>query len=137
MKRPELKTPRRAASSVEFAVVSLAFFTLLLGMIELGRGLMVDYLLRNAARQACRVGVPSGRTTSDIQTQLNSSLAKSGLPQTTAVVKVNGTVADASTAQSGDRISVDVTLSLGQISWLPGSRYLSANLGGTYALRRE
>jgi Flp pilus assembly protein TadG len=129
--------PRRGATSVEFAVVSLIFFTFILATVELGRGLMVSSQLANTARRACRTAVPAGRSNNDIQTTANTALQQSGLPATNVVVLVNGVQADASTAQSGDRITVNVTLPVSQVSWIPGSRYLSGNLAGTYSLRRE
>ncbi|HEV3443576.1 MAG TPA: TadE family protein, partial [Gemmataceae bacterium] len=47
---------RRGVSSVEFAFVAPIFFLMLLGLIELSRGLMVKHMLLNAARQGCRIG---------------------------------------------------------------------------------
>ena len=67
----------------------------------------------------------------------NAALQRAGLPQTNVTVLVNGAAADASTAQSGDQITVTVTLPVSQVSWLPGTRFLNANLGGSYSLRRE
>jgi Flp pilus assembly protein TadG len=130
-------TPRRAATTVEFAVVSVVFFLFILATFELGRGLMVDYQLRQSARQACRVGVPAGRTNADVQAEVHAALKRNGLPQTDGVIKVNGVVADVSSAASGDKITVDVILPLTQVTWVPFAHYLPTNLGGTYSLRRE
>jgi hypothetical protein len=52
-------------------------------------------------------------------------------------VQVNDATADASTAQSGDEITVIVTIPASSVSWLPGSTYLNLNLYGQYTLRRE
>ena len=46
---------RRAAAAVEFAVVALPFFIIILGLIELGRGFMVQHLLLAAARRCHKV----------------------------------------------------------------------------------
>ncbi len=134
---PGKQARRRGAAAVEFAVVGMIFFVFVLATIELGRGLMVNYLLINAARQACRAGVPSGRSTANIQSAADTALQRSGLAQATVTVLVNGASADASTAQSGDRITVSVTTPLSQVSWVPGTRYLPTTLGGSYSLRRE
>jgi Flp pilus assembly protein TadG len=128
---------RRAATSVEFAVVSVVFFLFILGVIELARGLMVDFQLRHVARQACRVAVPAGRSNSDVQNEVNAALQRNNLPQANAVIKVNGAAGDVGSAQSNDRITVDVSLPLSQVSWVPCARYLPLTLGGTYSLRRE
>jgi Flp pilus assembly protein TadG len=128
---------RRAATAVEFAVVGLVFFTLILAAVELGRGLMADYLLTTTARQACRVGVPAGRSNANIQDQVTTSLQNAKLPPANVTILVNGQAIDASTAKSGDWITVSVTLPVSQVTWVPGTRYLSGNLGGSYTLRRE
>jgi Flp pilus assembly protein TadG len=115
----------------------MVFFIFVFAIVELGRGLMINYLLINTARQACRVGVPAGRSTANIQSAATTALQRSGLPQATVTVLVNGAAADANTAQSGDQITVSVTTPLSQVTWMPGTRYLPATLGGSYSLRRE
>src|SRR3954469_14257490 len=80
---------RRAAAAVEFAVVSVAFVTLVLGIIELGRALMVQHLLTNAARQACRVGVLPGKTNSEISAVAVTTLANQGITGDVVSVQVN------------------------------------------------
>ena len=128
---------RRGATTVEFAVTSLVFFTLVLGIVEIGRALMVQHVLTDAARHGCRVGVLDGKATSDVSTAATAVLNAGGAGSATVTVQVNGVVADASTAQSGDEITVLTSVPAGQISWLPGLRYLTGNLTGQYTLRRE
>jgi Flp pilus assembly protein TadG len=138
MLRPHTgKPPRTAAAAVEFAAVGLVFFTLLLGLIELGRGLMSSYLLTTAARQACRVGVPGGRTTATINDAANDAVSRAGLPAATVAVLVNGNASEAGNAQSGDQITVNVSLSASSISWMPYNRWLTGTMTGSYTLRRE
>src|SRR4051812_8245992 len=96
--RPRTGRGRPAATTVEFALVSMVFLSIVLGIIEVGRGLMVDYLLRHTARQACRVAVPAGRSNTDVQAEVDAALTRNGLPDTDATVKVNGVVADVGTA---------------------------------------
>src|SRR5262245_58450199 len=50
---------RRGVAAVEFAVMATLLFTLVFGMIEVGRGMMVAEMLNNAARNGCRVAVLS------------------------------------------------------------------------------
>src|SRR5579884_3784762 len=56
--RPMERSPvlRRGATAVEFALVAPVFFMFILGLIELGRGMMVQSLLENAARAGVRTG---------------------------------------------------------------------------------
>ena len=66
---------------VEFAIIAPVFFVFVLGLVELGRGLMVQHLLTNAARQGCRLGVIEGKTYTDIQNAAKSVLGDiKGLP---------------------------------------------------------
>src|SRR5262249_15304430 len=115
---------RAGAAAVEFAVVGSAFFVLLLGIVELGRAFMVRHLLTNAARQGCRVGVLSGRSTQQISDAATQALTNQGVNSSSATVQVNDGSADASTAQSGDEITVIVSVPTSNISWLPFTKYV-------------
>jgi Flp pilus assembly protein TadG len=129
--------PRRAAAAVEFAVASIAFFAIVLGIIEMGRVLMVQHLLTNAARQACRYGVLQGKSSTQISTVAVNALAAEGVNGDAATVLVNDGSTDASQANSGDEITVKVTISAGNFSWLPFTRSFLGTVSGQYTLRRE
>lgn len=137
--RPWFRSCRRraGAAAMEFAVVVLIFFTLILALFELGRGLMTDYLLVNAARQACRVGILPTSTSTSITDAANAALARGQITGATVTVQVNGVTKDVSAAQSGDRVTVLITVPIDNISWVPLTRYLKGNLSGQYTLRRE
>lgn len=128
---------RRAVATVEFAVVVPIFFIFVFGIIEVGRGLMITHLLGNSAREGCRLGIIEGKTTSDIRSAVTTVLSSQGISGQTTSVAVNDVVADASTANAGDEITVSVRVPVGNISWVPGTHYLSGNLSGSYSLRRE
>jgi Flp pilus assembly protein TadG len=113
------------------------FFILVMGAIELGRGLMTQHLLTNAARKACRVGVLSGRSTQQITTVATQTLSAQGISGDIATVQVNDGSTDASTAKSGDEITVIVTVPATQITWVPVPQSLLGNITGRYTLRRE
>src|SRR5262249_36227671 len=59
-------TNRRAAAVVEFAFVSPILALILMGMIELSRGLMVKVMLSDAARKGCRTGIQRDKANADI-----------------------------------------------------------------------
>jgi Flp pilus assembly protein TadG len=122
---------------VEFAIVLPVFLTLVLGIIELGRGLMVCHLLTNAARQGCRVGVLQNQSTAAITTAVNRSLTAMGITNDAVTVLVNNANTDAAGARSGDEITVSVSVPVGSVTWLPGGKYLSGSLRGQFTLRRE
>ena len=128
---------RRAASLIEFSLVAPVFILLVMGIIELGRVLMVQHLMTNAARQACRVGVIGGTPTQTISSTALQALTSQGVTSSQATVQVNDGSADASTAKSGDEITVIVSAPMSNISWLPFPAYSSGTLTGRYTLRRE
>jgi hypothetical protein len=134
-KRP---TPRRAgAAVVEFAILSPFLFFLVIGMFELGRGIMIKQMLNDAARKACRTGVQPTKTNADITSDINDILKDNGLDPTIAQISMLvgpestppliGKAADASTARPGlDFVSVKVGIPVSQIFWA-GTFFLSGS----------
>lgn len=99
--------------------------------------MMAVSLLNNVARIGVRVAVLPGKSTSDVQTAVNQALAGARLTGTTTTVKVNGAVADASSAQSGDSVTVTVTAPASSVTWLPVTWFVNGTLGGEFTLQRE
>jgi Flp pilus assembly protein TadG len=129
---------RRAVTAVEFAFIAPVFFFFLLGLIEIGRCVMVTHLLTHAARTGCRVGVIDGTTTTTIQSAVDTELGEQRTAGATVTISVNGSSAtDASAAVPNDVILVNVSVPISEITWLPGGRFISGNVSGRYSLRRE
>jgi Flp pilus assembly protein TadG len=123
---------------VEFAILAPLLVTLLLGMIEFGRAMMVMELMNNAARNGCRTAVINGSDTAAVTQAVNYTLNSTTVSGATVTVLVNGTQADVNTAITGDAITVTVSVPIANVSWLPTSLFLSgANLTGTAVMRRE
>ena len=135
------KTPRgmrrTAATATEFAVVAPIFFLLVLGLIELGRGLMVQHLMTNAARQGCRAAVVEGKTSANISAAVFNVLSPQGISGDTVSVQVDDAAANASTAKAGDEITVTVSIPTSAVSWVPKAQFLFGTISGKYTLRRE
>ena len=93
---------RLGATVVEFAITAPVFFVMVLGIVEIGRALMVTHLLNNAARRGCRIGIIPGASTDAIKTNVYSTLTNMGVNGDTATVLINEGNTDASGAQSGD-----------------------------------
>jgi Flp pilus assembly protein TadG len=136
---PARRKPSRrgGAAAVEFAIVAPVLFAVVLGIIEIGRGLMVIHLLNSAARAGCRAGVIEGKATSDINTAVTNVLSAQGMTAEGVTVQVNDGSADASTAQAGDEITVIVSIPASKVTWVPGASYLRGTLSGQFTLRRE
>lgn len=112
---------RRATATVEFAAVAPFLFFLALGALEVGRAIVVRQVLTDAARKACRNGALPNRANSDITSDANDVLTDNSIPTsaTTITILVNGQAVDASTAQSGDQISVKVSVPYNKVAWTP------------------
>ncbi len=136
-----LSSKRRGAAAVEMAVVAPFLFAMVLGSIEFGRAMMVSNLMTSAAREGARVAVVPGGASSDVTTTVNSDLSSVGITPSNATITilVNGTAADASTANSGDNITVKVSVPYSKVTWLPSTFFLSgtSNLTGQAVMRRE
>jgi Flp pilus assembly protein TadG len=128
---------RPGVTAVEFAIVAPALFVVILGIFELGRGIMAIHALTNAARVGCRVGAIEGTSTSTITSAVTANLTAAGISSDTVTVQVNDGSADASTAKANDEITVKVTVPASSITWVPGGQHLTGTLSGQYTLRRE
>jgi Flp pilus assembly protein TadG len=137
---PLQSTRRRGTSAVEFAIVASAFLTIVLGIIEIGRGLMVKEQLNSAAIQGARAGSLKGNTSADVQAAVTTALQgmqpvdAAGASLGTFQIYDNGslvydssiagTYASPVTVASGHSLRVAVSVSVNQISWVPAERFL-------------
>ena len=132
------RSARHGTTAVEFAFVAPVVFVLFLGVIELGRGLMVTHLLTNAARVGSRAGVIEGVSTATITNAVKSSLTGVGISGENVSVQVNDGSTDASASKAGDEITVSASIPFSSVTWLPFGSFLSGKtLSGQYTLRRE
>jgi Flp pilus assembly protein TadG len=106
-------------------------------MIEIGRAFMVSHQLAHAARVACRAGAIEGKSSAEVSSMASSTLSAQGISGAVIVVKVNGKVADSSTTVFGDTITVEATVPVSAVTWLPTGRFLSGQLARQYSMRRE
>jgi Flp pilus assembly protein TadG len=120
--RTSLQRPaeRRGAACVEFGVAAVLLFALLLGMLELGRGIMVKQALTDAARRSCRMGAQPGTSTATITQEVNKVLTLNNLDPkaATVTVLVNDQAVDASTAVQNDKVSVKVSMPVSKFLWV-------------------
>jgi Flp pilus assembly protein TadG len=135
--RYQNKQKRKGASAVEFAFIAPVMFLMILGMIELARGLMLIHMMTNAARAGCRVGILEGKANSDVTAAVNSALQPIGISTDSVTVDVNDNVSDVANCNPGDEVTVVVSVPISTVSWVPYARYLSGNISGQYTLRRE
>ncbi len=123
---------RRGVAAVEFALIAPLFFLLVLGMIEIGRMVMVKQSLTNASREGARIAVLDGTTKADVVKQVNTYLTSCGIHGAT----VTTTPTEPTTAGYGEPVTVTVTIASTAVSWVPHPMY-SQTLSASTVMRRE
>lgn len=125
---------RLGVAAVEFAVVAPLFFLLLLGMIEIGRMVMVQQVITNASREGARIAVLDGTTTADVMEAVETYLAGGGVRSATVTV----TPDPPSQAGYDEPVTVTVRVPFNQVSWLPTPMFLGGvQLSAVTTMRRE
>lgn len=145
---------RRGAATVEFAVVIPVLLMFILGIIEIGRMVMVAQVNTNASREAARYAAQGGADSATVETHTRNYLTAAGIRDAAAgsgsAVTVaietqpsNGTtwvaVADPSALPSGTPIRVTVSANFNQQSWLPSRFFVGENtqVQGVAVMRKE
>lgn len=138
---------RKGAQMVEFAIVGPILFLMLLGIFELGRGLMVTELLMAGARAGARVGIIPGKSSTDVKNAATTYMTSVGISGDTATVYVNDVAVSGSgtdpltNATAGTEVTCRLTVPVSSITWLPQGMFLGSasglSLKGQFTLRRE
>jgi Flp pilus assembly protein TadG len=145
--------PRRRGSAIlEFAVVAPILMTFVMGIIEMGRVVMLAQIATNAAREGTRYAVQGNANADTIDTYVRTYLSGAGLRSasstgtssvTTAVEYQSGgswaTTTDPSAQPSGTAIRVTVQIDYTKESWLPTQLFVGSNakVSGAAVMRRE
>jgi Flp pilus assembly protein TadG len=130
---------RRGAAAVEFAIVAPVFFLMILGMIEMGRAVMVQQIITNASREGARLAVLPGTTAAQVTERVDEILTASTISGATVeILDPSGTPTNPETAEYGDVIRVTVSVPFSEVSWLPASKFLSGRtLTASTVMRTE
>jgi Flp pilus assembly protein TadG len=102
---------------VELAFLAPLLGTLILGMFELGRGLMVKEFLSDAAQKACRTAALPGKSNSDVSAEIDNIMSDNSVTGYSYTIQVNGATADVNTAKQYDQVSVKVSVPVSQVFW--------------------
>ncbi|MCH8840076.1 MAG: pilus assembly protein [Planctomycetes bacterium] len=95
------------------AVVAPLLVLIFMGMVEVSRGIMVQQILTNAAREGAREAILEGATTSDVQSTVTQYLANSTLSGATVSVTPDPTV-----AAPRQPVTVVVNIPYANVMWL-------------------
>jgi Flp pilus assembly protein TadG len=132
---------RKGAAAVEFALLLPLLCTIVLGMMEIGRGTMVSTIMYNAANNGAQIAATPGASTATVTTRINSVLTANNITAANATISilVNGASADASTAVANDKITVSVSIPASQTSLTSFSTSLLKNttFTGTLTVMRQ
>ena len=144
MKRWRRHENRRGTAVVEMALVLPIFFTVVLGIIEFGRAMMVAQILTNAARLGAREAIIDGATETEVKSTITDFLCDAaGVTADQVgigiVVSPNGssTATNLATAQTSDLVDVEVEVAFDDVSFIAGDYLSGHTLSGKAAMRHE
>lgn len=146
-KRFKAKTKKRhGAALVEAAIVLPILFTIILGVVEFGRGMMVGQMTVTAARMGARRSIIDGSTNADVEEKVQEFLGNStGVAPGDVEVEIaitpdpaNTTVGnEVANAEVGDMVSVTVRVPFDKVSWINGMFLSGTKLTGSAVMRHE
>jgi Flp pilus assembly protein TadG len=115
-------------------MVAPLLFMLTFGLIEFGRLTMVKHATIEASRVGARVASLPSATTNSVRAAVNEQLAALGMPAGTITISPS----NPATAVGGQAVSVTVSVSAAQTSWVPMMRYFTGSqLTTRTTMRRE
>jgi len=124
---------RRGAAVVELAIVAPIFLLMLVGIIELGRALMVQQVIINASRVGARQAIIPGAGQADVEAAVEAYASSVAVPGVTVTVTPSP-----SGASAGDMITVTTSVDFANVSWLASPWFLGgATLNASSEMRKE
>ena len=115
------KGRRRGAALVEFALVSVVFLTMLLGMLQFGIYLSATNTLWNGAREGARVAavLSSSLTDADADAQIRDQVIKTIAPLEASKVTVTITPASSGARTYGTPVTVRLSYDMRSKLFIP------------------
>jgi Flp pilus assembly protein TadG len=132
--RQKRKQARAGAAVVEFAIVGPLMIMLTMGMMEVGRAVMVKQLLVNASREGARMAILPSASSQTVIQQVQSQLAASSITGTTVTL----TPPSLENAPAGTPVTVAISVNASQVSWIPNPAFtLNRTIATSTTMRRE
>ncbi len=119
---------------MEFALVAPFLILLVLGIIEFGRGMMVQQLLTNASREGAREAALPDATADSVKQKVVEFLSDASVSVSPSDVTVDP---DPSAAFDNEQITVKVEVGYNEIGWINGSFLNGVTLSATTKMRSE
>lgn len=137
---PHRPRKRSGVAMLEFAIVLPILLMLVLGIIEMGRVMMLNQVVTNANREACRQAIVPGASQTRIMEIVHQSLDASGVSGTGRVVQLldqAGSPAQLEAIASKSPVIVETQIPYAENTWgftsIMGSRLLVSRV----TMRRE
>ena len=122
---------RRGAAMVEFAIVLPMLLLMILGIIEMGRVMMLNQITTNACREASRRAIIPGMTSIHVRGVVNQYLDAGGISDAGRVVTLldkDGNETTVEAIQSHGTVTVEVQIPYAENTWgftaITGSKLL-------------
>jgi Flp pilus assembly protein TadG len=104
-----------------------------IGILELGRAMMVQQVLINASRVGARQAIILGATTAEVQSAVADYAASVAVPSVAVIVSP-----DPAAAKAGDVISITTSVPYNDVSWLAAPWFLNGKtLTANSQMRKE
>jgi Flp pilus assembly protein TadG len=133
LNRLRRRTASRGVAAVEFAIVAPIFFMLVIGIIEVGRAIMVQQVLINASRVGARRAAMLSSTEADVLAAVTEFTSGVGVSSVTATVSP-----DPETAEGGTSLTVSTSVSYADVSWMPTPWFMGGKtLSSSAVMRKE
>jgi len=117
----QIRADRKGVALVEFALVAPIFVLFIIGVLKIGRAMVVAGQVTNASREAARVAsFDSTKQSATVTDAADAFLSKVGVTGATTTVAPN----PPSSAKDGETVSVTVSIPYNQVRWLPASFFL-------------
>lgn len=125
---------RCGACVVEFAFVAPIMILLTMGMMEMGRVVMVKQLMVNASREGARLAVLPVVTAAEVEAVVQDELTRSNvLGATITIIPENFEAAAAGTS-----ITVQIEIDAADVSWVPNPLFtVETILNASTTMRKE
>jgi Flp pilus assembly protein TadG len=133
-RRKTRKPHRNGAAVVEFAIVGPLMIMLTMGMMEVGRVVMVKQVMVNASREGARSAILPSTSASDVITLVQSQLTGAAINGATVTVNPSSLTS----AAGGTPVTVTVSVNANQVSWIPNPLFtLNKTITASTTMRRE
>lgn len=128
------RSDRLGAAVVEFAIVGPLLVLLTMGMMEVGRAMMVKQIMVNISREGARLASLQSASTQQVTALVEEQLVASSINGATVVL----TPSSIESAASGTKVTVSISVEANKVSWIPNPVFtLNKNITAATSMRRE